>query len=57
MTEAVRSELAGRRPNRHHFVNLVGIYAVFFGFAEIFAAFDLRRLGHNPDQSTGRPAA
>jgi len=39
------------------FVNLVGIYAVFFGFAEIFAAFDLRRLGHNPDQSTGRPAA
>jgi uncharacterized membrane protein HdeD (DUF308 family) len=25
------------------FVNLVGIYAVFHGFAEVFAAFDLRR--------------
>jgi uncharacterized membrane protein HdeD (DUF308 family) len=39
------------------FVNLVGVYAVFFGSAEIFAAFDLQRLGRNPDQSTGRPAA
>jgi uncharacterized membrane protein HdeD (DUF308 family) len=25
------------------FVNIVGIYAVFHGFAEVFAAFDLRR--------------
>jgi uncharacterized membrane protein HdeD (DUF308 family) len=37
------------------FVNIVGIYAVFYGFTEIFAAFDLRRLGHKLDQPTGRP--
>jgi uncharacterized membrane protein HdeD (DUF308 family) len=28
------------------FVNLVGIYAVVHGFAEVLTAFDLRRLGH-----------
>jgi uncharacterized membrane protein HdeD (DUF308 family) len=27
------------------FVNVVGIYAVFYGFTEVFAAFDLRGLG------------
>ena len=32
------------------FVNLVGIYAVFLGFAELLTAFDLRRLGHAPDR-------
>jgi len=31
------------------FVNLVGIYALFHGFAEIFAAFALRRVGHEID--------
>jgi uncharacterized membrane protein HdeD (DUF308 family) len=36
------------------FVNLVGIYAVFYGFTEVFAAFDLRGLGHRLDQE--RPA-
>jgi uncharacterized membrane protein HdeD (DUF308 family) len=35
------------------FVNLVGIYAIFYGFTELFAAFDLRRLGHG---TTQRPA-
>jgi uncharacterized membrane protein HdeD (DUF308 family) len=38
------------------FVNLVGIYAVFYGFTELFAAFDLRRLGHRLDRPLGRPA-
>ena len=39
------------------FVNVVGIYAVFYGFTEIFAAFDLRSLGHRLDRSpTARPA-
>ena len=28
------------------FVNLVGVYAIFYGFTELFAAFDLRGLGH-----------
>jgi uncharacterized membrane protein HdeD (DUF308 family) len=32
------------------FVNVVGIYAVFYGFAEVFAAFDLRGLGHRLDR-------
>jgi uncharacterized membrane protein HdeD (DUF308 family) len=27
------------------FVNLVGVYAIFYGFTEVFAAFDLRGLG------------
>jgi uncharacterized membrane protein HdeD (DUF308 family) len=27
------------------FVNLVGAYAIFYGFTEVFAAFDLRGLG------------
>jgi uncharacterized membrane protein HdeD (DUF308 family) len=27
------------------FVNLVGVYAIFYGFTELFAAFDLRGLG------------
>jgi uncharacterized membrane protein HdeD (DUF308 family) len=31
------------------FVNLVGVYAVFYGFTELFAAFDLRGLGHRLD--------
>ena len=38
------------------FVNLVGIYAMFYGFGEIFAAFDLRRLDHALDRAPGRPA-
>jgi uncharacterized membrane protein HdeD (DUF308 family) len=38
------------------FVNLVGIYAVFYGFTELFAAFDLRGLGRRLDQATERPA-
>ena len=32
------------------FVNLVGIYAIFYGFTELFAAFDLRGLGKRLDQ-------
>ncbi|HEV3463334.1 MAG TPA: DUF308 domain-containing protein [Actinomycetota bacterium] len=36
------------------FVNLVGIYAIFYGFTELFAAFDLRRLGRRLDRE--RPA-
>jgi uncharacterized membrane protein HdeD (DUF308 family) len=36
------------------FVNLVGIYAIFYGFTELFAAFELRGLGKRLDQ--GRPA-
>jgi uncharacterized membrane protein HdeD (DUF308 family) len=38
------------------FVNLVGIYAMFYGFGEIFAAFDLRRLDHALDRAPARPA-
>ncbi len=39
------------------FVNLVGIYAVFYGFTELFAAFDLRGLGRHLDrQPPERPA-
>jgi uncharacterized membrane protein HdeD (DUF308 family) len=38
------------------FVNLVGIYAIFYGFTEIFAAFDLRHLGHRLDRPAARPA-
>jgi uncharacterized membrane protein HdeD (DUF308 family) len=34
------------------FVNLVGIYAMFYGFTELFAAFDLRGLGHRLDRAT-----
>jgi len=33
------------------FVNVVGIYAMFYGFGEIFAAFDLRRLDHTLDRA------
>jgi uncharacterized membrane protein HdeD (DUF308 family) len=36
------------------FVNVVGIYAIFHGFTELFAAFDLRGLGRRLDQE--RPA-
>lgn len=32
------------------FVNLVGIYAIFYGFTELFAAFDLRGLGRSLDR-------
>ena len=32
------------------FVNLVGAYAIFYGFTEVFAAFDLRGLGHHLDR-------
>jgi uncharacterized membrane protein HdeD (DUF308 family) len=32
------------------FVNLVGIYAIFYGFTEVFAAFDLRGLGRRLDE-------
>jgi uncharacterized membrane protein HdeD (DUF308 family) len=38
------------------FVNVVGIYAVFYGITEIFAAFEIRRLGHELDRPTERPA-
>jgi uncharacterized membrane protein HdeD (DUF308 family) len=39
------------------FVNLVGIYAIFYGFTELFAAFDLRGLGHRLDRTPPeRPA-
>jgi uncharacterized membrane protein HdeD (DUF308 family) len=38
------------------FVNVVGIYAMFYGFGEIFAAFDLRRLDHTLDRGIARPA-
>ncbi len=39
-------------PGRSLFVivNLVGVYAVFYGFTELFAAFDLRGLGRRLDQ-------
>jgi uncharacterized membrane protein HdeD (DUF308 family) len=33
------------------FVNLVGVYAIFYGFTELFAAFDLRGLGHRLDRT------
>jgi uncharacterized membrane protein HdeD (DUF308 family) len=33
------------------FVNLVGVYAIFYGFTELFAAFELRGLGHRLDQA------
>ena len=36
------------------FVNLVGMYAIFYGFTELFAAFDLRGLGRQLDRE--RPA-
>jgi uncharacterized membrane protein HdeD (DUF308 family) len=39
------------------FVNLVGIYAVFYGFTEIFAAFDLRGIDRRLDRAPPpRPA-
>jgi uncharacterized membrane protein HdeD (DUF308 family) len=38
------------------FVNVVGVFAIFYGFSEIFAAFDLRRLDHRIDQGAVRPA-
>jgi uncharacterized membrane protein HdeD (DUF308 family) len=50
------------------FVNLVGIYAIFYGFTEVFAGFELRGLGHRlddreatarsiPDRPAGMPEA
>jgi uncharacterized membrane protein HdeD (DUF308 family) len=36
------------------FVNLVGIYAIFHGFTEVFAAFDLRGLGHRLEDRAAR---
>jgi uncharacterized membrane protein HdeD (DUF308 family) len=39
------------------FVNLVGIYAIFYGFTEIFAAFDLHALRDRIDRPPAeRPA-
>ena len=39
------------------FVNLVGIYAIFYGFTELFAAFDLRGLDRRLDRAAPeRPA-
>jgi uncharacterized membrane protein HdeD (DUF308 family) len=32
------------------FINVVGIYAIFYGFTEVFAAFDLRGLGRRLDR-------
>jgi uncharacterized membrane protein HdeD (DUF308 family) len=37
------------------FVNLVGIYAIFYGFTELFAAFQLRGLGHRLDRVAPPP--
>ena len=34
------------------FVNLVGIYAIFYGFTELFAAFELCGLDHRLDRAT-----
>ena len=34
------------------FVSLVGIYAIFYGFTELFAAFELRGLDHRLDRAT-----
>jgi uncharacterized membrane protein HdeD (DUF308 family) len=39
------------------FVNLVGIYAIFYGFTELFAAFQLRGLGHRLDRVAPGPPA
>ena len=38
------------------FVNLVGIYAILYGFTELFAAFELRGVDRRLDQVTERPA-
>jgi uncharacterized membrane protein HdeD (DUF308 family) len=38
------------------FVNLVGIYAVFYGVTELFAAFDLRGLDHHTGPARRAPA-
>ena len=38
------------------FVNLVGIYAIFYGFTELFAAFELRGLGRAASTGSGRPS-
>jgi uncharacterized membrane protein HdeD (DUF308 family) len=39
------------------FVNVVGIYAIFYGFTEIFAAFDLRGIDRRLDRAPPpRPA-
>jgi uncharacterized membrane protein HdeD (DUF308 family) len=39
------------------FVNVVGIYAVFYGFTELFAAFDLRGIDRRLDREPpARPA-
>src|SRR4029453_1400488 len=32
------------------FINLVGIYAIFYGFTELFAGFELRGLGRRLDR-------
>jgi uncharacterized membrane protein HdeD (DUF308 family) len=37
------------------FVNLVGIYAIFYGFTELFAAFDLRGLDKRLDRQQPAP--
>jgi uncharacterized membrane protein HdeD (DUF308 family) len=39
------------------FVNLVGVYAIFYGFTELFAAFDLRGLGHRIARPPTAPSA
>jgi uncharacterized membrane protein HdeD (DUF308 family) len=39
------------------FVNLVGIYAVAYGFTELFAAFDLRSLDRRLKQASVEPPA
>jgi uncharacterized membrane protein HdeD (DUF308 family) len=39
------------------FVNLVGIYAIFYGFTELFAGFQLRGLGHRLDRVAPGPPA
>jgi uncharacterized membrane protein HdeD (DUF308 family) len=39
------------------FVNLVGVYAIFYGFTELFAAFDLRGLGHRIARAPTAPPA
>jgi uncharacterized membrane protein HdeD (DUF308 family) len=39
------------------FVNLVGIYAVAYGFTELFAAFELRGLDRRLERTSAEPPA
>ena len=49
--------MSATRAHAWRWLYLVGIYAVFYGFTELFAAFDLRGLGRRLDrQPPERPA-